>query len=149
MATTKDPGKAVPDKLTAIPEILLSTRNSFLFLLGPSTVSGAGTGNTHWEQLECVGYNPETSTLEATLQIKLATGYSGGLCPPGGSTEYVRFFIDWDDGLGWTDVGLSSVQVHDIPDTPPGPQHPLRYLVQLDLNADAHRRNCRTPVTPK
>src|SRR5258706_4393139 len=147
MAISKDVGKTTPDLLVSIPPILQSTRNQFLFLLGPGLVPAAGTGNTHWEQLECVGFNPEMSTLEATLSIKLASGYSGGLCSSG-STEYVRFFIDWEDGAGYVDAGISSVQVHDIPDGAPATP-PLRYLVQHDLDAESHRRRCTTAVTPK
>jgi hypothetical protein len=39
--------------------------------------------------------------------------------------------------------------VHDISDDEPGPQHPLRYLVQLPIDVDAHRKLCRNAVLPK
>ncbi|HEX8172745.1 MAG TPA: hypothetical protein VF824_19565 [Thermoanaerobaculia bacterium] len=119
-------------------------------VLALSTFNGLqiGTGITSWEELGCVGYNPELSLLEATVTIKRSSGYSGGLCAAG-STEYVRFFVDYEDGAGFQDAGIGTVQVHDIPDDDPGPQHPLRYLVQLPLDADPHRKLCRTAVLPK
>jgi hypothetical protein len=36
------------------------------------------------------------SQLEATIQIKLPTGYSGSLCNLG-SREYVQFYINYSD----------------------------------------------------
>jgi len=105
-------------------------------------------GITAWEQLTCVGFNPERSLLEATITLKQSNGYSGGPCTPG-STEYVRFFVDWEDGGGWQEVGLASVQVFDVSDDPDGPQHPLEYMVSLTLNAEDKRRVCRVAVTPK
>ncbi|HEV7766820.1 MAG TPA: hypothetical protein VGQ76_17605 [Thermoanaerobaculia bacterium] len=105
-------------------------------------------GITHWESLGCVGYIPESSLLEATITIKQPTGYSGGLCALG-STEYVRFFVDWNDGNGWQNAGVSTVQVHDISDAPPGQQHPLQYLVRHLLDTTGKRKFCLTPVLPK
>src|SRR5438034_4680264 len=55
-------------------------------------------GNTKYEELTCVGFNPDLNRLEATLQIKQSFGYRGNLCTAG-STEYVRFFINY--GGGW------------------------------------------------
>ena len=40
-------------------------------------------GNTKFEQLGCVGYNPVLDMLEATVAIKLPFGYGGDLCSPG------------------------------------------------------------------
>ena len=69
-------------------------------------------GNTTFEELTCVSFNPETDLLEATIAVKLQTGYNGSLCHAG-STEYVRFFLDY--GSGWEDAGLAGVAVHDVP----------------------------------
>ena len=101
--------------------------------------------DTTWEQLTCVGYNPVLGQLEAVVSIKLPFGYSGDLCTTG-STEYVRFFVDF--GAGLTDVGLASIQVHDIPDPAGGSVHPIEYLVSLPLNAGAFERCCSSPVLP-
>lgn len=87
--------------------------------------------NTKYEELNCVGYNPFTSFLEATIAIKLPTGYGGDLCQAG-TTEYVRFFVNY--GSGWEDAGLAAVNVHDIPnekDCASQPNKPLTYVASL------------------
>ena len=43
----------------------------FQLSIGESITIG---GSTLWEQLTCVGYNPDTSKLEAVVAIKLARG---------------------------------------------------------------------------
>src|SRR5688500_16808549 len=138
-------------------KLMLDVRRTFLLRQGaiPKLPSPLQTliqnrGITFWEQLGCVGYNPELSLLEATITLKRATGYSGNPCT-NGSLEYVRFFVDWEDGGGWQDVGVSSVRVHDVSDAPPGDQHPLAYLVQHRLDDTRRRRPCNTrrPLLPK
>ena len=105
-------------------------------------------GDTAFEQLDCVSYSPERSRLEATFDIKRSFGYSGGLCSTG-SFEHVRFFVSYDEGVDWTDVGLASVNVHDIAagtvcDKTPYP--PLSYTVGVNFSP---RRNwCGIPVLP-
>ena len=150
--------KALDTLVLKEPEerLLLDVRRTFLlrrpaqFGTLPTALSNAikAAGITYWEQLGCVGYNPQLSLLEATLTIKRANGYTTDLCQ-GGSFEHVRFFIDWQDGTGWHDVGVSSVRVHNISDSPPGDQHPLQFLIQHALDARTRRRFCRTPVIPK
>ncbi|MHC4179085.1 MAG: hypothetical protein ACYSWU_16350, partial [Planctomycetota bacterium] len=90
-------------------------------------------GVTYWEELMCVGYNPDLAQLEAVVAVKRQTGYIGNLCTDG-STEYIRFFIDWQDGTGFHDVGLTSFKAYDISDAPPGPQHPISHMVYLGLD---------------
>lgn len=102
----------------------------------------------YWEELTCIGYDPQLSKLQAVVSIKRSTGYSGNLCSQG-STEYVRFFVDWGDGSGFMDVGLTSFRAVDIPDAPPGPQHPLKYMVYLSLNDETRRKCCNHAVLPK
>ena len=104
------------------------------------------SGNTHWEELTCVGYYPEKTLLEAVVEVKQASGYSGGLCTSG-SFEYVRFFINF--GSGYQDVGFTSFKVHDISDAPAGAQHPLEYLAYLELDESQHKRLCHSPVLPE
>jgi hypothetical protein len=106
----------------------------------------AFTGDTAWEEVTCVGYNPALRQLAAVVSVKQTTGYQGGLCLAG-STEYVRFFIDWGGGL--TNVGLASFAAHDIPDAAPNPPHPIQYMVQLALDDATHRRLCNSPVLPQ
>ncbi|MGD0152900.1 MAG: hypothetical protein ABSC17_03925 [Thermacetogeniaceae bacterium] len=102
--------------------------------------------NTHWEQLTCVGYNPQLGRLEAVVSVKQASGYSTGLCK-GGSTEYVRFFVDWGDGASFKDVGVTSCKAFNIPGV--SPRKTLKYMVYTTLDDAAHRRCCEFPVLPK
>ena len=125
-------------------EAVLSVRRQLLFQLAIAEPI-AVTGNTHWEELTCVGYNPQTTKLDAVVVIKRSSGYSGGLCT-NGSSEFVRFFIDW--GAGFEHVGLASFKAHDIPDSPVN-RHPLDYAVELALDVGSHRRPCSHPVLPR
>jgi len=102
-------------------------------------------GDTFWEEVTCAGYNPAAQQLVAVVSIKQTSGYEGGLCTDG-STEYVRFFVDWGGGL--TDVGLTSFAVHDIPDVAPDPPHPIQYMVHLAVDDATHREFCNSPVLP-
>jgi hypothetical protein len=104
-------------------------------------------GNITYEEVSCLGFNPQLNLLEATVQIKLAGGYNGLLCSPG-STEYVRFYIDY--GTGWVDAGLAAFNAHDIPnilDCAKQKDKPLSYVVTAQL--DPQQKNCKTPVLPK
>jgi hypothetical protein len=76
-------------------------------------------GNETYEQIGCVGLNENTAELVATVDLKLSSGYSGGLCT-GGSQEFVAFWVDWDDGSGLQYAGTTSVNVHDITTIPKG-----------------------------
>lgn len=92
--------------------------------------------NTTFEELGCVGYNPAFKELTVTVKIKRATGYSGNLCS-NGSYEYVRFYMDYNDGNGWQDMGYSAVNVHDIPtekDCSGKNEKPIDYVVRLKIN---------------
>ncbi|MCZ6615325.1 MAG: hypothetical protein O6920_06055 [Chloroflexi bacterium] len=75
-------------------------------------------GDTGYEELRCIGLHSHNDTLEAALTIKRPSGYSGGLCTKG-STEYVAFWIDFGDGIGFTYMGTASVRVHDLQTIPP------------------------------
>ncbi len=86
------------------------------------------TGDTNYESLGCVGYNPQLKQLRATINIKQDGGYSGDLCT-GGSDEYVRFFLSFDSGVSWQDQGMQAVNVFDVA----GPK-PLEYAVTLGIN---------------
>lgn len=69
--------------------------------------------NTLFDALACVGYNPNFSELTATVRINKATGYSGNLCTQG-SMQYVRFYLNYEDGDGWQDLGLVALNGHDL-----------------------------------
>ncbi|MGH9430308.1 MAG: hypothetical protein ACRD3T_02065 [Terriglobia bacterium] len=93
-------------------------------------------GDTTYEELDCVGLNPNTSQLVGTINVKLSGGYSGGPCTAG-SQEYVAFWVDW--GSGWTYAGTSSVTVHDFSSIPAGG---LEYGVFLPVDVASHRQPC-------
>jgi len=93
-------------------------------------------GNSSFEELGCVGYNPTFKELTATIKIKRTSGYSGNLCKSG-SFEYVRFYLDYQDGNGWQDMGYTGFNVHDIPtkkDCDGKNEKPIDYVVRLKIN---------------
>lgn len=71
--------------------------------------------NTTFEELACVGLFPEEDLLEAVIEIKKPSGFNGNLCTLG-STQYVAFYIDYDDGSGYQHITTSSIPAHDIPE---------------------------------
>mgnify|MGYP001499278135 CR=1 FL=1 len=93
-------------------------------------------GDTTYEELDCVGLNPNTSQLVGIINVKLSNGYSGGPCTAG-SQEYVAFWVDW--GSGWTYAGTTSVTVHDFSSIP---AEGLEYSVFLPVDMTAHRQPC-------
>lgn len=102
---------------------------------------------TSYEELTCVSYQPERSLLEATVQIKLAYGFSGDLCQAG-SREYVRFYVD--SGAGFVDAGVVGIEVHDIvegSDCAGEPTLPLSYAAAVAY--DPARFACSTPLLPR
>ena len=106
-------------------------------------------GDTFYEEVTCLAYNPDVEVLEATVQVKRASGYGSDLCGPG-STEWVRFYISYDDGATWQDVGLGSFKAHDIPDSRDCAQRdtkPLSYAVAHPL-PEPVRRPCVRSVLP-
>ena len=98
-------------------------------------------GDTSYEELTCVGYDPAIERLEAVVSIKRTYGYSGDVCTDG-STEYVRFFVDRERDGTWEDLGLGSTRVFDVPGS-----KPLSYAVALDL--DEERALCTDPQLPR
>jgi hypothetical protein len=99
-------------------------------------------GDTYYEHLDCVGYDPGTDALTGVLTIEQPAGYGGGACTAG-SQEYVAFWIDW--GSGWTYAGTASVPVHDYP----VPAGGLKFAVYQPIASSAHRQNCGDgPVQP-
>jgi hypothetical protein len=105
--------------------------------------------NTSYEQLTCVGYNPDTGNMEATFSIKKTAGYSGNLCTTG-SFEHVRFYLDFHDGQGFIDQGSVAVNVHDIPaekDCNGNSVFPISYVATLKKTT-SKIFYCDKPVLP-
>jgi hypothetical protein len=85
------------------------------------------SGNTTYEELTCLGLQPDQETLEAVVVIKRPYGYKTDPCGYG-STEYVRFFIE-RAGV-WHDLGVRSFNAYNMPDG----HHPLAYTVTIPLS---------------
>lgn len=96
-------------------------------------------GDTSFEELRCVGLYPESDLLEAVLTVKKSTGYSGRLCG-NGSTEYVAFWIDFNDGGGFQYMGTSTVNVHDLQTIP---REDVQYAVFLKKDLSKFRIPCQ------
>lgn len=161
MAEKKQPTRsaAAPGKTAGGGSAVELERGSFRQLLAGNpnyfgTIAGSKfkavlpmSGNTTYEELDCVAYNGAFDRLEATLAQKLTGGYNGGLCTPG-SHEYVRFYVD--SGSGWQDVGIAAAQVHDIPagqDCANQSRHPLIHTVAVPF--DPQKYSCRKPQLPR
>lgn len=97
-------------------------------------------GNTRYEELECIGLNPNLDTLVGVIRVKLPFGYSGDLCSTG-SREYVTFWADFNNnGIFETCLGTTSVNVHDIRSIP---NEGLEYAVFLPVDLTQHRQLCQ------
>ena len=104
-------------------------------------------GDTTFEEIDCVSYSPTRDRIEATIQVKLPFGYSGGLCTKG-SFEHLRFYVDY--GSGWEDAGPAGINVHDIPPTKDcagAPIPPISYVA--GVNYTPRRSWCGLPVLPR
>lgn len=134
MATRK-PESRVPTERANFNVYLLTNPNYYGNLKDSpfkKVVKEAIVGNTTYEQLTCLGFNPQRDLLEAVVTVKLSSGYGTDICL-NGTNEYVRFYADY--GAGWQDLGFSSVRVHDIP----GPK-PICYHAKISI--DPPRRYC-------
>lgn len=112
-----------------------------LDLTGILAAIGDTKGNTSYEELECVGLDNNRERLVGTFRIKRPTGFSGPLCSPG-STEYVAFWVDWDDTCEWTYAGTAEVAAHDLVELPDGG---LCYAAVLPVDLEPLRRDCDEP----
>ncbi len=71
-----------------------------------------GNYQNYYEELGCIDYKPETKTLGAVVIVKQGNGYTSDACL-GGSREYVRFFVDYDNNGTWVDEGLAELGVYN------------------------------------
>jgi hypothetical protein len=90
--------------------------------------------NSSYEELKCVGFNPQLNQLEGVVLIKQTAGYDGGICTSG-SLEYVSFYLSYDNGATWLPQGTTSFQVFDMPGA-----HPLEYAVSVVIQP--YRKFC-------
>ncbi|MDQ6665301.1 MAG: hypothetical protein M3Z23_13010 [Acidobacteriota bacterium] len=96
-------------------------------------------GDTSYEQLTCAGLRPDKDLLEAVLTVKQDSGYSGQLCTAG-STEYVAFWMNFNDGLGYQYMGTGTVPVHDLTGVHKGG---VQYAVNVKPNLAKFRVPCQ------
>lgn len=104
-------------------------------------------GDTSYERITCLGFNPLLDIVCATVEIRLPAGYGGNLCSAG-TTEYVHFYIDY--GAGWEDLGDTAFKVYNIPsghDCADKPNKPLVYNATLHI--DPNRQICSESQLPK
>ena len=83
--------------------------------------------DTFYEEIGCIGYEPELRRLEAVVYVRQETGYGGDICSSG-TPEYVRFYLSFDGGTTWSDQGMGSFTAHDIPG-----RKPLEYDVSVHI----------------
>ena len=96
--------------------------------------------NTFYEEIGCVGFQPQANRLEAVIFVKQPTGYGGNVCSDG-TEEFVRFYISFDNGATWRDLGMRSFSAFDIPGTTEANR--LEYAVTLPVQLP--RRFCIFP----
>src|SRR5258708_11978550 len=114
MVTTRKTSSTVEGLRSNFKELLLKNPNHFGNLAtGKLKPAVEIVTDTAFEELTCVGFNPATNVLEATIAIKQPTGYGGDLCQQG-STANIRFFVDY----GGRPLAPCRPSV-TIPDTPP------------------------------
>ena len=124
--------EAHPQAREAFKLLLLSNPNYFGNLAeSPFQPVLPISGNTHYEALGCVGYQPQQRQLEAVVYIYQPNGYGSGICGPG-SSEHVRFYLSYDHGATWQDQGLTSFQAYNIPEGTEGGKR-LEYAVSLPV----------------
>jgi hypothetical protein len=88
--------------------------------------------NTTFEEIGCVGFQPQFNRLEAVVYVHQPFGYGGDVCS-NGTPEYVRFYLSRDNGATWSDEGLTSFTAYDIPEGTTGNQR-LEYAVTLQID---------------
>lgn len=146
MANTKSIGKAgnelVQQQARAQFRTLLAVNPNYFGNLADNAFQPVLPiqGNTFYEEIGCVGYQPQQEYLEAVVYVKQPSGYGGTLCQSG-SLEYVRFYLSFDNGATWQDQGLTSVRTWDIPEGTEGRKR-LEYAVSLKI--DPPRKFCKS-----
>lgn len=115
----------------------------------PGAELGSIGDKTFFESLCGVSFDPEHAVLSAVVLVRQSFGYLSGPCGAG-STEYVRFFIDWLGDENWADQGLVALPVSDILDQTGCREQlnkPIGFAVALKI--DPRHACCDRPLTPK
>ena len=116
--------------------LLLTNPNYFGNLVGVELLPIVPiSGNTYYEELRCLGYQPQQKRLEGVVYIYQSSGYGTDICGPG-TAEYVRFYLSYDHGVTWVDQGMTSFQAYNIPEGTEGNKR-LEYAVSLAIQPNA------------
>src|SRR6266700_1612538 len=91
---------AVAPERSSFRSLFLSNPNYFGTFPKLGKVVLPKSFDTAFEQLVCLGLDPQHKKLEAVVQIKQQNGYGTDACGEG-SREYVRFFVQ--HGALWQD----------------------------------------------
>jgi len=130
---------AYPKERMTFKALLLTNPNYFGNLIeSPFKPVIPISGNTHYEELGCVGYHPQQEKLEAVVYLYQPTGYGTDVCGAG-TPEYVRFYLSFDNGATWQDQGMTSFQAYNIP---PGTEGGKRLEYAVSLAVDPKRKLC-------
>lgn len=130
--------KGFPKERAAFKGLLLANPNYFGTLVkSPFTPVLQVSGNTFYEELGCVGYQPQQEMLEGVVYVYQPSGYGGDACGPG-SAEFVRFYLSFDNGASWADQGMTSFQAYDVPEGTDGSKR-LEYAVSLKVRPGRKR----------
>lgn len=98
--------------------------------------------DTTYEELTCIGLNPQTDSLGAVIHIKKSAGFNGDMCTKG-SMEHVAFWADWNNNGTFDQyLGTVSVNVHDIQNVP---KRGLYYNVLLPIDVADRLKSCNSP----
>ncbi|WP_456380127.1 hypothetical protein [Thiolapillus sp.] len=94
--------------------LLQSNPNYFGNSLSSSLPARKVVGCNIWyEEILCLGYNPQERLLAAVICLHQPGGYATGT-RVSSEREYVRFYLSYDDGKNWEDQGCASVDVYNV-----------------------------------
>ena len=131
-STVTMPGGYAHERAT-FKGLLLGNPNYFGNLVeSPFKVVLPLSGNTYYEELACLGYQPQRECLEAVVYVYQPVGYGSDVCGAG-STEYVRMYLSFDNGATWQDQGMSSFRAYNVPQGTEGGKR-LEYAVSLAVS---------------
>lgn len=103
----------------------------------------SASGDTTYEQIECVGLDNNADQIVGTFRVKRPSGFSGGPCTAG-SKEYVAYWADFGSkDCSYTYLGTVEVATHDYAPIPSGG---LSYAAPLPVDLGQFRKGCDTPV---
>ncbi len=93
--------------------LLQSNPNYFGNALSSSLPARKVVGsNICYEEILCLGYNPQQKLIAAVICLHQSDGYAAGT-RISSEREYVRFYLSYDDGKSWEDQGCANMEVYN------------------------------------